>query len=216
MVSRDLTQLQVGNRAPEAAELFSRVWTEVPGETAPKMGVALAAERAGQIPRAHQIYDWISRSDAGFVSAAFGLARCNISIAKVSEAVAAFDRVPSSSAAHYDAQVAAARTLASSTGSQHPSVDDLATASSIIDRLELDAAERASISAEIYEQALVGLGAGRIKHGSVELLGRPATEDDLRRGLEETYRIQARLTADESVRIELLDKANSIRPWSLF
>ena len=212
---RAVYQLQLGD-AVAAAEGFSRVWTELPGETAPKMGVALAAERAGELERAQQIYDLISRSDSGYVSAAFGLARCRINQAEVPEAVQAFGRVPASSAAHYDAQVAAARTLASGTHHGDPSVDDLSAASAIIGRLELDAAERASISAEIFEQALNGLSMGRLRSGDVQLLGRPMTENELRRGLEDTYRTQARLASDDDTRINLLDKANQVRPWSLF
>ena len=211
---RAVLRLQSG-QAPEAAEGFSRVWTELPGETAPKLGVALAAEAAGQLDRAQQLFDLVSRSDAGYVSAAFGLARCNIARASVAEAVHAFGRVPASSAAHYDAQVAAARTLAAGSVDRLPTITDLSEASSIIDRLELDAAERASISADIFEQALDGLMQGRIGSADTTLLGRKISERELRKGLEETYRFMARLAPDGSSRTALIDRANAIRPWSI-
>ncbi len=211
---RAVHQLQAQGAAL-AAEGFSRVWTELPGETAPKLGVALAAEQAGQLDRARQVFDLVSRSDSSYVSAAFGLARCNIAQASVPEAVEAFDRVPSSSAAHYDAQVAAARTLASGSDQQLPSVSDLSEASSIIDRLELDANERASISADIFEKALDGLLSGRIQPSDAKLLGRDLSERDLRTGLEETYRFMARMAPDAGSRAALIDRANNVRPWSL-
>ncbi len=202
-------------RAAEAAEGFSRVWTELPGETAPKLGVALAAESAGQLDRARQLFDVVSRSDTSYVSAAFGLARCNLAAASVADAVHAFGRVPSSSAAHYHAQVAAARTLAAGSGRQPPTVDDLSQASAIIDRLELDAAERASISADIFEQALDGVTGGRIGATDLKLLGRELSERELRKGLEETYRFMARMAPDAASRTALVDRANAVRPWSL-
>ncbi|MDH4278484.1 MAG: serine/threonine protein kinase, partial [Acidimicrobiia bacterium] len=196
-------------------EGFSRVWTELPGESAPKVGVALAAEAVGHLDRAHEVFDLVSRSDSGYVSAAFGLARCNIARSRVADAVDAFGRVPSSSAAHYEAQVAAARTLATGSDRQPPTVDDLSQASSIIDRLELDAAERASISADIFEQALDGLVGGRIDASDTKLLGRDISERELRKGLEETYRFLARLAPDAASRTALVDRANRVRPWSL-
>ena len=212
---RAILHLQSG-RAASAAEGFSRVWTELPGESAPKVGVALAAEAVGHLDRARQVFDLVSRSDAGYVSAAFGLARVNISRASVPDAVSAFDRVPASSAAHYDAQVAAARTLAAAGDQRVPSMADLAQASSIIDRLELDAVERASISADILAQALDGVLTGRLQSSDTELLGRSLTERELREGLEETYRLQARMAPDGPSRTALIDRANRVRPWSLF
>ncbi len=212
---RAVFDLQRG-QAVAAAEGFSRVWTELPGETAPKLGVAFAAEAAGDLDRAQHVFDLVSRSDASYVSAAFGLARCNIARASVADAVNAFGRVPSSSAAHYDAQVAAARTLAAGSGQQPPTVDDLSQASAIIDRLELDAAERASISADILQQALDGVVSGRIGATPTTLLGRELSERDLRKGLEETYRFMARIAPDPSSRTALVDRANRVRPWSLF
>ncbi len=210
----------IRDRPADAAEGFGRVWTEVPGETAPKVAVALAAELAGETSRARQLYDLVSTADSSYVSAAFGLARCNLVLRGPSEAVEAFGRVPASSAAHYDAQVAAARTLATGADRGEPTLDDLTAASETIERLELAAAERAAISAEIFERALTGLQSGRIPTdlggGRIRLLGRSLDEDDLRKGLEDVYRIQARLSADQEERVALLDQANRIRPWSVF
>ncbi len=212
---RAIHQLQTG-LAGAAAEGFSRVWTELPGETAPKMAVALAAELAGEYERALELYDLVISADSSFVSAAFGLARCNWQLSNHDGVVAAFNRVPTSSAAHYDAQVAAARALVAGGPSGEPALEDLAEASATIERLQLDAAERAALSADIFERALAGVLAGRIPADAGAMLGRDLSEKSLREGLEHTYRIQARLATSDEERIRLVDKANAVRPRSLF
>ncbi len=212
---RAIFQLQ-NSMASAAAEGFSRVWTELPGETAPKMAVALAAELAGEYERALELYDLVISSDSSFVSAAFGLARCNWQLSNHDGVVAALNRVPTSSAAHYDAQVAATRALVSGGPSGEPALEDLESAAATIERLQLDAAERAALSADIFERALTAVQGGRIKAGVGVMLGRELTEKSLREGLEHTYRIQARLANSDDERIRLVDKANAVRPRSLF
>ena len=74
----------------------------------------------------------------------------------------------------------------------------------------------ASISADIFQEALDGLLAGRIPSADTKLLGRSMSEAELRKGLEDTYRVMARLAPDSESRVALIDRANSVRPWSLF
>jgi serine/threonine-protein kinase PknG len=211
---RAIYHLQLGNSV-EAAEGFSRVWTELPGESAPKLAVALAAEMAGEYERASEVYDLVISSDASYVSAAFGLARCQYQAGNPQAVVEAFNRVPPSSAAHYDAQVASARALVAGGPSGKPSVAELQAASATIERLQLDAAERAALSADVYERALAGVLDGSIAIDSSTMLGQQLNERDLRIGLEQTYRAQARLAATDAARIALIDKANHVRPRSL-
>ncbi|MEM7275156.1 MAG: tetratricopeptide repeat protein [Actinomycetota bacterium] len=212
---RAIYNLQNG-MAAAAAEGFSRVWTELPGEIAPKLGVALAAELAGEYERALELYDLVISTDASFVSAAFGMARCNWQLSNPEGVVESFNRVPTSSAAHYDAQVAAARALVAGGPTGEPALEDLASAAATIERLQLDAAERAALSADIFERALAGVQAGRIPPGTGAMLGRELTERSLREGLEHTYRIQARLAPNADERVRLVDRANRVRPRSLF
>jgi serine/threonine-protein kinase PknG len=211
---RAIHHLQLG-QSVEAAEAFSRVWTELPGESAPKLAVALAAEMAGEYERAAEVYDLVVSSDSSYVSAAFGLARCRQHAGDSAAVVEAFNRVPPSSAAHYDAQVASARALVSGGPSGKPSVADLQAASATIERLQLDAAERAALSADVYERALAGVLDGSIAVDSSTMLGQELNERELRLGLEQTYRAQARLAVTDARRIALIDKANEVRPRSL-
>ena len=212
---RSIFQLQSGNAA-QAAEGFSRVWTELPGESAPKLAVALAAEMAGEYDRAAEVYDLLLSTDPAYVSAAFGLARCQYQTGNTVAVVEAFNRVPASSAAHYDAQVASARALVAGGPSGQPTLDDLQAASATIERIQLDAAERAALSADVFERALAGVVGGTISSGSTEVLGQELSEQSLRKGLEKTYREQARYADSDDVRVDLVDKANAVRPRSLF
>ncbi|MGF1597506.1 MAG: tetratricopeptide repeat protein [Acidimicrobiales bacterium] len=203
------------DRAEEAAELFSRVWTELPGESAPKLAVGLAAEMAGEYERAAEVYDLVVQADASYVSAAFGLARCRLQQGDPRGVVDAYNRVPPSSAAHAEAQVASARALVSGGPGGRPTVAELQAASATIERLQLDAAERATLSADVYERALAGLSDGSIPADSTTMLGYELNERALRRGLEKAYRELARYAHDDGERIRLIDRANVVRPRSL-
>ncbi len=211
---RSLYGLKSG-QAVQAAEGFSEVWTELPGEPAPKLAVALAAEAAGQFQRAGQLYEQVISVDNTFVSAAFGMARCLRALDDIPGAVAAFGRVPVSSAAHYDAQVASARALVEGGSSGVPTGAELSEAAATIERLQLDAGRRAELSADVFERALAGVRSGQIPAGSHTLMGHDLSELSLRRALEGSYRAQARFAESAAERVRLVDKANRIRPRTL-
>ncbi len=196
----------------KAAEGFSEVWTELPGETAPKVALAAAAEQAQDYARAAELYDLVTRTDSSFVSASFGLARCYWELGRPADIVGALERVPSSSAAYYDAQIAAAQAQIYGGPSGDPSIEELESASVIMQRLKLDAAQRANLAADIYKRALSGIQSGRIHSGQRTLLDAQLDPQSLRQSLSETYREQARLTNDDDERIRLIDAANEIRP----
>ncbi|MCP3936145.1 MAG: protein kinase [Actinomycetia bacterium] len=215
---RGLDQLARGN-ASVAAERFSNVWTSVPGELAPQLAVAMAAEGAGEHVRAGTLYDRVISVDPTDVSAAFGLARCRVADGDRSGAAAALGRIPRSSAAYGKAQAEVARLLAAvdADGNTMPTPDELAAAARTVERLQIDAAERATLTSEILERALVvaekeprslsGVG--------VTLFGRPLDEPELRKGLEAAYRERARLASTDNERVALVDQANRVRPRTL-
>jgi len=58
----------------DAAAHFDHVYSEHPGELAPKLALALAAEAAGEIDYATDLYNVVSVTDTNFTTAAFGLA----------------------------------------------------------------------------------------------------------------------------------------------
>jgi len=203
--------------AAHAAEGFSAVWTELPGELAPKLAVALSAELAGEYERAAQLYAEVISVDSSFVSAAFGLARCRVANGDRSGAVSAYKAVPASSAAFNEAQVASARVLAvNSEQIGAPAAGDLAEAALTIESARIDNAERSQLAIEVLEQALTAIMTGEMaEFPNSKLFGNPLTEKGLRSSVETAYRDMARVVETAEERFVLVDKANAVRVPSL-
>ena len=216
-----------GGEAAAARGAFSAVYDELPGELAPKLALAFAAEAAGDAASAARYFKLVWTVDRSYISAAFGLARACLATGDRPSAIAALAAVPETSSYHAAAQIAAVRILVSSgmTG------DDLHQASGRLGRLALDEARRQQLTVEILRAALgwassdrtpppgQAQGSGRSPariSGDGLILGCEPNERSLRFGLERGYRALARLTSDRGRRIELVDMANAVRPktWS--
>jgi serine/threonine-protein kinase PknG len=205
-----------GAGAAAARGAFGAVYDDLPGELAPKLALAFAAEAAGDAASAARYFKLVWTVDRSCISAAFGLARACLAIGDRPAAIAARAAVPETSSYHAAAQIAAVRILVSSgmTG------DDLHQASGRLGRLALDEARRQQLTVEILRAALGWAGdSGRAPartSGDGLILGCEPNERSLRFGLERGYRALARLTSDRSRRIELVDMANAVRPktWS--
>ena len=197
----------------DAAAHFSSVWTDQPGELAPKLGLALAAEGAAEFERAAQMFDLVCTVDDSYISAIFGLARVRSAAGDRAASVAAFERVPTSSAVYIDAQLAAARARVTTSAT----AQDLVVAAATVDRLLLDADTRAMVHAEILEAALAGVGSSTWTiDPSTELLGVTLDERSLRRALEGKYRDLGRAARSSAERMRLVDRANAVRPVTVF
>lgn len=208
---RAVSHLRDGDAAL-AAEEFSAVWTELPGELSPKLATALSAESAGAFARAAQLYAEVIAVDQSYVSAAFGLARCRVAAGDRQGAVQAYDAVPTSSATYTDAQVALARVLTQFVENAPPTAEDLATASNTVEAARIDAAERGRLAIEVLERSLAGIHSGAITEDpKTKVFGHPLTEEGLRHSLEEGYRDMAKLVATEHERFAFVDKANAVR-----
>ncbi len=201
--------------AAEARRLFDQVYFDLPGELAPKLALGLAAELAGDLAVATRMYELVSRTDPGFVSAVFGLARCHARSRERRLAVAALERIPPSSALYLRSRVEAARVL--TRRDQAPlRVDDLAAASLVAEGLSLDGMDRFMLASQIFSAAVEQVGARAIAPSpETKILGRPLTEGALRLGLESSLRAMAALSSGEE-RIRLVDQANQVRPRTLF
>ena len=203
-------------RPDKAAELFSQVWTQIPGEVAPKLAVALTAEMAGEHGRAAHLYQSILATDPTYVTAAFGLARCRTVSKDRTGAVAAYQSVPASSAGYFDARIAAARAYVAPIEGSALTKDDVVSAVRVIEGVQLDTIERARISVQILDQALSGLSNKSIAPDeSVQVFGEPFTDSGIRNQLERAYRELGRLASTRDERIRLIDKANEVRSRSL-
>jgi serine/threonine-protein kinase PknG len=212
---RSIQALRDGS-ATSAAEGFSRVWTELPGELAPKQAVALAAELAGKYRRAADLYAEVIGVDASYVSAAFGLARCRVEGGDRQGAVDAYRAVPPSSATYTEAQVASARVLVGKGDEAAPSATDIAAAADTIEAARIDGAAKSKLATEVLERALHSIESGVMSEDSAAtVFGNPLTARGLRRSLERTYRDLARVAETAEERFDLVDRANEIRVPSL-
>jgi serine/threonine-protein kinase PknG len=208
---------ELATRNPAGARTaFDAVCDVLPGELAPKLALAFAAERCSDSASASRYFNLVWTVDRSFVSAAFGLARTRLRSGDRAGAVAALTSVPDTSSHHAEAQVAAARIrVTPATGDPFVSADDLSQAGHGIGRLKLDPMSAQQVAAQVLRAALDRVQAGQ-PLGAGQLLGCDPTERSLRFGLERSYRAQARLVSDRRDRVELVDMANNVRPstWS--
>jgi serine/threonine-protein kinase PknG len=194
---------------------FRGVDAALPGELAPKLAMAYAAESAGTLDEAAHWYDLVSTTDPGFTSAVFGLARTRTGLHEVAGAVEAYERIPSSSSAYVDAQVAKAGAMLDR-DAHTLTYDELVAAGSVLDGLPLPKEIHARLTADVLTAAL---GVVEQTNGHVPdpaaartVLGCPFTEHGIRLGLESTYRRLALQSPMGAERIALVDRANELRP----
>jgi serine/threonine-protein kinase PknG len=205
------------NRPVDAVVSFDRVYAELPGESSPKVALALAYELSNRIDLALPLYELVATADRGQSAAVFGLARCRHASGDRVGAVEAYDRVPSSSALRRQAQLALAQSLIQNTGgtATPPSVADLTTAASRLDTLHLSPTEQARHGSGLLEVALSALKAKTVAPtADVKLFGCALNEREVRGGLERFYRELARTSVGDA-KISLIDKANAVRPRTL-
>jgi serine/threonine-protein kinase PknG len=199
----------------EAQAAFDQVYFDLPGELAPKLALALAAEQAENNHLASKMYDLVSRTDPSYVSAAFGLARCLCAVGDRSGAVAALERVPQSSNLFTRSRVEIARSLINSDRST-PGTQELQAASTAIEALTLEGIDRYKLTKQLLETALNLLTSKTVKAASdLNILGQPFLEKHLRKGLEKALRDMAHLVTKEE-KIRLVDEANRVRPRTIF
>ena len=213
---------ELASGRPDAARAaFSAVYDELPGEPAPKLALAFAAEALGDEVAARRYYQLVWTIDRSYVSAAFGLARACLALGDRPAAIAAVAAVPDTSSYHAAAQIGAVRLLIA--GGAGVSASDVRQADGRLVRLSLDELRRQQLTVEILHAALewvadarpAGARMGGASDDGGAILGCEPNERALRFGLERGYRALAGLTQDPARRVELVDLANSVRPRTL-
>ncbi|WP_193197383.1 serine/threonine-protein kinase [Nostoc sp. MG11] len=207
--------LMAQGKSQEAQVAFDQVYFDLPGEVAPKLALGLAAEQAQNYQLAIKMYDLVSRTDPGYVSAAFGLARCLCAMGDRNGAVAALERIPQTSNLFTRSRVEIARTLINRDRSV-PGTQELQAASTAIEALTLEGIDRYRLTQQVLDTALNLLTSRQLQAASdLTILGQPFQEVHLRKGLEKALRDMAHL-ANGNEKIRLVDEANRVRPGSLF
>jgi len=138
------------------------------------------------------------------------MARIRTKRQDVDGAVKALDLVPSTSRAYSLARQARANLLAGS-GAGIPS---LSQAWSSVDQVLMDPRERAGLDVRIFSIGLDEVGR-RGEQPALTIGSHPATARGMREALEGALRRLARLTPDREERVQLVDQANDVRPWTL-
>ncbi len=200
----------------DAASRFNAICSELPGELAPKLALALCAERAGDIDGASYLYDLISRTDPDYVSASLGLARCRKKSKNRAGIADALGRVSSKSSLYVHAQLTLARALLQPLPDP-PGRDELARASEVIKALNIEGMARHRLAADLLISAVDRLTAKAIQpDASTRILDLPLEIKELRAGAEAQLRICARIARSADERLALVDEANRVRPRTLF
>src|SRR5262249_50925972 len=146
------------------------------------------------------------------VSAAFGLARQRMHAGDREGAIKALDQVPPESAHFTPAAATAIEALLDGREPQTLDEQILLDAGKRASALTLESAtKRAILQLWVLGAALSWLHAGNTGK-SQRLLGGSFDEAGIRVGMERAYRELAHETADTWERIELVERANTIRP----
>ncbi|WP_284235377.1 serine/threonine-protein kinase [Mycobacterium antarcticum] len=195
-----------------AAADFDTVLATLPGELAPKLAMAATAELRGARKDALRYYEMVWRTDQSYVSAAFGLARQRERTGDRAGAVFALDQIPAASAHFTDAGATAIEILLEGRTSKDLDEQTLLDVDRRAGALTLEStAKRATIRLRVLSAALEWLLPGR-QSTSPRLLGGDFHESGVRTGMERCYRELARESSGVWERIELVEKANAIRP----
>jgi serine/threonine-protein kinase PknG len=204
-----------GGTPTGARAAFEGVYDNLPGELAPKLAIALAAEAAADREAASRYFRLVWTVDHSYVSAAFGLARVLIASGDVAGAVGVLASVPETSSHYVAAQIAAVRARVCGRDPSGLTVAELREAGDRLARLEPDAARRESLTIDTLQAALSWVTAGNAAGDGAagdRLLGCDLTERALRFGLERSYRALARLASGAEQRVGLVNLANEVRP----
>lgn len=203
--------LMAQGKYQEAQKIFDQVYFDLPGELPPKLALGLAAEAAGNLKLAMQMYDLVSLQDPSYTAAAFGLSRCLRVLGKRNDAVAALERIPHTSNLHTRSRVEIANTLIDNSN-EAPLAKELQAASKVVETLTLDGIERHRLAKLVLETALNLVTSKKLPPtDTISILGQPLNEVNLRTGLEKALRDMAHLSTGEE-KIQLVDEANRVRP----
>ncbi|WP_240809553.1 serine/threonine-protein kinase [Actinomadura sp. WMMA1423] len=208
-----------GGRGTEAVAVFNDLYDLAPGEQAPKLALAFCHETLGEMESAGYYYETVWRTDPTHVSAAFGLARTRLAAGDRASAERVLDSVPRISSHYLAAQLAAVATTVRGRRAAELNAPVLVEAGRRLSSLRLDTERSAAFTAEVLEAALAWVRAGR---GTAppgvrqQILGTDMDEQALRRKLEDTYRVLAKLADSAGHRHAMVKRANAVRPRTLF
>ncbi|AWK71396.1 serine/threonine protein kinase [Rhodococcus oxybenzonivorans] len=206
---------------------FEGVLQAMPGETAPKLALAATAELILQHwdtsdpapwrSFAEKYYRSVWRTDHNAVSAAFGLARQLTERGDLSGALAALDEVPPTSRHFTVARMTGVLVLLSGRPIDKIEESELREAALRVAALPHEESRALQMRTLVLGTALDWIRSGHTSTTEQRpFLDVPFTEHGLRTGTEAALRALARKAPERTHRYALVDRANTIRPKSLF
>ncbi|WP_433475777.1 tetratricopeptide repeat protein [Spirillospora sp. CA-142024] len=208
-----------GGRGTEAVAVFNDLYDLAPGEQAPKLALAFCHETLGDMTSAGYFYETVWRTDPTHVSAAFGLARTRLAADDRGSAERVLDSVPRISSHYLAAQLAAVAVTVRGRRPGELNAPVLIEAGRRLASLRLDTERAAAFAAEVLEAALTWVRADRGPAPSgvrQQVLETELDEQPLRKRLEDTYRVLAKLADSSGHRHAMVKRANAVRPRTLF
>lgn len=189
------------------------LYSHLPGEIAPALALAAAAELCHDVSTALGLYTRVWQTDRRYVSAAFGQARLLAADGHNNAAIAVLDTVPATSSRYSTAQVSAIA-LRIATQGPAPQLTAIRDAADRLTRLDIPPHHRALLTVRILHACLAQINTPAMT-GQAPILDTILTEKTLRFALERTYRQLARTSTERHDRIQYIDQANMIRPWTM-
>ncbi|WP_239339420.1 serine/threonine-protein kinase [Frankia sp. CiP3] len=207
---RGLIALATGD-APEAVRAFDHVYSQVPGELAPRVALAAAAEQAEDTQRAAELFDVVSSIDASVTDAALGLARCS----RGTERIDAYKRVPPFSRAYVNARMRVIGLLVEPEPGAVPTVETLTEADLLLKELdrELGDERRLRLRYDVLSAGARLASSGTIPTG-LTVLDLPLEKRALDTARSATLRELARYAKTRAELVRLVTDANQVRPWT--
>lgn len=218
-------------RAGDAYKHFDAVYSELPGELAPKLALAMAAEASSQLDIAVRFYHLVSRVDpVTYLVANFGLARCLLALGTQSQAAADIDvddffsqaldalrRVPSVSMAYTASLYERVNALLlnfTKTGDR----GKLTAADEVFAEIRTVSEETLRLRVQVYRSVAAKLADGTLHaDANQQVLGVPMVEDKLLQAACDTLIECARRFAQTSEEKEqLIVEALGHRKWRWF
>jgi serine/threonine-protein kinase PknG len=195
--------------AAAAVVSFNTVADQIPGESAPRFALGLAAERAGNDAVAAELYASCAASDADYAALALSaLARVRSRGGDLDGALAALALVPTTSASYTGAAATAVELHVRRNGP-----DDFAQAAAATARVA-DGRTRTRLEAMVLTSVLRARDAGVPVTGAV--FGASAADESALRGAaEDAWRRLAQQCDSAEDRWRCIDAANAVRPRTL-
>jgi serine/threonine-protein kinase PknG len=200
--------------AKQAQGRFDRVYFEMPGELAPRLGIAMAAEVAKDFKTASLYYGRVEAIDPALASAVFGLSRCRLELNDAAAAANALSAMPPSHSMYHESRLALACAYIAGDPVKNP--DFLFKASDTLAALKTESAALHKVAAALTIRAIELLERRQLQADSAKrLVGVPLAPQALKLEAARRYAAIGRLADSAADKARWIDQSHAVRPLTL-